>query len=156
MSLVGAVYLSQEILIFDSIKGKLTDWGCDLDLAQKQAKQIIGSGEIKDKMFSVPVEINYILGKRNFSFEIGYGITWIHIDEESSFKFLNDYYTNESGIGNYFVSYLPLGFRVMPKIKGFMLKFNIGPVFNYSSPNMWSENNVDIYAGIAVGYSFFK
>lgn len=116
---------------------------------------LLGFGKFINKYISVPAEFNYLFGKRRFAIEVGYGITYVHINEESDFT-LGSFNTRDSEVGNFIVSYLPIGFRLKPQNRGLFMKLNLGPVFNYSSPNLWSYDKVDIYGGLAIGYSFFN
>ena len=86
--------------------------------------------------------------------EAGYSVTYASITEDSYTNFLGIVST-EHRSDNVVVSYLPIGFRLKPKLNGFMLKLNIGPVFNYSAPNVFSDNSTEIWGGLAVGYSFY-
>lgn len=115
---------------------------------------IIGEGSTKTKTFTVPLEVNYIFGKRKFSFEIGGSITYVSISEDSNFQ-LFGMYTEEHESENVIVSYIPIGFRLKPENNGFMLKINIGPILNFSGPNLVSDETISFWGGLAIGYSFF-
>jgi len=115
---------------------------------------LIGEGSTKTKMFSIPLEVNYILGKKNFALEAGCSLTYVSITEDSTFKLFGDYTTSHES-ENVIVSYVPIGFRLKPKVNGFMLKFNLGPLFNFSGPNLIADEKVTIWGGLAAGYSFY-
>lgn len=115
---------------------------------------LIGEGSSKTKTFTVPIEVNYILGERRFAFEVGYSVTYVSISEDSTFQFLGEYSESHES-ENLIVSYIPIGFRLNPKTNGFMLKLNLGPLFNFSAPNLYSDIKVVIWGGLAVGYSFY-
>ncbi len=117
------------------------------------SKPLFGDGEIKIKLFTVPLEVNYILGKKRFSFEIGYSLTYISETEYSSLQYSGYNKTNQSG--SFVVSYVPMGFRLKPKTDGFMLKFNLGPLINYSAPNVFHRDKNQFWFGLAIGYSFY-
>lgn len=120
-----------------------------------KSKPIIGEGETKTNLFTVPFEVNYIFGKKRFSFEIGYSLTYISENKKSSFRFSNPYYTNNEESGNFMVSYIPVGFRIKPKNDGFMLKLNLGPLINYSAANIFSQDRVQFWGGLDIGYTFY-
>lgn len=114
-----------------------------------------GEGETKTKLFTVPLEVNYIYGKKRFSFEVGYSLTYISGTANSSFRFFNPENTYSDESGSFVVSYVPVGFRLKPKTDGFMLKFNMGPLLNYSAPNFFYYDKIQLWVGLAIGYSFY-
>jgi len=115
---------------------------------------LIGEGEVKTKLFTVPLEVNYILGERRFSFEIGYSFTFVSVSRDSDLQFLG-YHSEKYESGNVIVSYIPIGFRLKPKNNGLMFKLNVGPLWNYSAPNVFDYESVLFWGGFAVGYSFY-
>ena len=138
-------------------KGRNDGLGMRIGIGGEASKSepIIGEGETSTKLFTVPLEINYILGKKRFSFEIGYSLTYVYESKNSSFRLFNPGYTNENKSGNFIVSYMPVGLRLKPKKDGFMLKFNVGPLWNYSAANVFSDEKIQFWAGLALGYSFY-
>ncbi|MGQ8335020.1 hypothetical protein ACUNWD_00600 [Sunxiuqinia sp. A32] len=119
-----------------------------------QTEPFLGEGYTKTKLFSVPLEINYLLGKRNTKFEIGFSLTYASETENRKFRFFNSDYTYTEESGNFVVSYLPVGMRFQPKTDGFMFKFNMGPIINYSAPNVFSDDEFQYWIGLAAGYAF--
>ena len=117
------------------------------------SKPIFGEGETKIKLFTVPLEVNFIFGKKRFSFEIGYSLTYISENKNSSLQIFGYNKTDQSG--SFIVSYVPVGFRLKPKTDGFMLKFNLGPLINYSAPNVFHYDKNQFWFGLAIGYSFY-
>jgi hypothetical protein len=82
-------------------------------------------------------------------------LTYVSIDESSSYRFFSSEfsYTNESE--KILITYLPIGFRLNPKKEaGFMLKFNVGPLWNHSAPNMLTTDKTLFWVGLDLGYSF--
>lgn len=137
-------------------KGRADGLGVRVGIGGGAIKEdyVLGEGSKKTKTLTVPVEVNYILGERRFSFEIGCSVTYMSITEDSSYRLFDEYYeSNESE--NLIVSYVPIGFRWKPKHNGFLLKLNVGPIFNYSAPNLASDESVGIFGGLALGYSFY-
>ena len=137
-------------------KGRNDGLGMRIGIGRESSKSdpFLGFGEIKIKLFTVPLEVNYVFGKKRFSFEIGYSLTYINMTESSSFSLFNPQYTYTNESESFFVSYLPVGFRLKPKTNGFMLKFNLGPLINYSAPNIFYEEKIQVWLGLAMGYSF--
>jgi len=137
-------------------KGRNDGLGMRVGIGGESSKTepLFGSGEIITKLFTVPLEVNYIFGKKRFSFETGYSLTYVYESTNSSFRFLDPYYTNDMETGKSLVSYLPVGFRLKPKRDGFMLKFNVGPLWNYSAANVFDKEKFLFWAGLAMGYSF--
>ena len=115
---------------------------------------LFGEGSTRTKMFTIPVEVNYIFGKRRFSFEVGFCLTYASITEDSNLLLFGEY-SEKHESENVMVSYMPVGFRLKPEIKGFMLKLNIGPLLNFSSPNLFADESSSFWGGLAVGYSFY-
>ncbi len=115
---------------------------------------LIGEGSVKTKLFTVPLEVNYILGKRRFAWEVGCAITYVSISEDSTLDIL-DYHSENFETGNVIVSYIPIGFRFKPDKNGFMLKLNVGPLWNFSAPNLFAEEEMVFWGGLAIGYSFY-
>jgi hypothetical protein len=119
-----------------------------------KSEHLIGEGETKGKLFAVPLEVNYIFGIKRVSFEIGYSLTYISQTGNSTFRLFNPEYTNTDESGKFVVSYVPVGIRLKPKTDGFMVKFNVGPLLNYSAPNVFHYEKVQFWMGLAIGYSF--
>ena len=141
---------------FRFFKGRNDGLGMRIGIGGESTKSdpLLGEGEIKNRFFAVPIEVNYILGKRNFSFEIGYSLTYISAKYHSSFQLFNPNSTITDESDNFLVSYMPVGFRLKPKKSGFMLKFNLGPLIDYSAPNLF-QDKFQFWAGLAIGYSFY-
>lgn len=142
---------------FRFAKGRNDGLGMRIGIGGESSKSepLLGSGETKTKLFTVPLEVNYVFGKKRFSFEIGYSLTYVSETEDSSIKFYNPNYYNTHESGNFVVSYVPVGFRIKPKADGFLLKFNVGPLIDYSAPNVFYDNKIQFFAGLAIGYSFY-
>jgi hypothetical protein len=138
-------------------KGRNDGFGIRVGVGGESSKTepIFGYGETKTNLFTVPLEVNYILGNKRLSFEIGYSLTYISETKKSSFRLTNPYYTYDNESGDLIVSYLPVGLRLKPKKKGFMLKFNLGPLWDYSAPNIFYPEKIQFYGGLAMGYSFY-
>ena len=99
-------------------------------------------GDIYNQMFrlAVPLEINYLVGKKASKFEVGAGTA-----------ICADRYTSESGakpetaFGA--LPYLSLGYRLVTD-KGFLFRAGVLPFYNFSS------NNLRIYPYLSFGWAF--
>lgn len=92
-------------------------------------------------MLTVPVGLNYLIGKDNKNyFEIGAGFTYVHTKGDILFGDSND--ENSSSFGH-----LSFGYRLQPAKGGFLFRAAIVPVFG-------KGYFVPYYAGIAFGYKF--
>jgi len=100
---------------------------------------------------SVPIELNYIFnGDHKVSFELGASVVYTHVKENFSTFFSE----HESNTENLVISYIPVGIRLLSQDKGFMARFNTGPLFNVSSPNLFADDSVILMVGISIGYMF--
>ena len=121
-------------------------------------KPLFGTGTIEETQFTIPAEVNYIIGKSSFGLELGYSLTYISFTkkENTTFRFfgtgIHTYY-NESG--SMFVSYFPVGFRYSRDKGGLLLKLNFGPLISHSHPNVLFQEKIDFWGGLALGYSFY-
>lgn len=136
--------------------GGTDGWGMRIGIGGGSLSEdpVIGEGSSKTKTFTVPIEVNYVLGKGRLAFEAGCSVTYVSISEDSTFQFLGEYSESHES-EDLIVSYIPIGFRLNPKSNGFMLKLNGGPLFNYSAPNLYSDYVMNFWGGLAIGYSFY-
>lgn len=108
----------------------------------------IGAGYVNVGNFegyTIPVSLNYLIGKDSKYFEIGMGLTYGRIG-------LIDAYDNEPRIA----STMFVGFRFQPPDGGFNLRAGLSPFFG-NIKKEGEENEVffiPYYAGISFGYSF--
>jgi hypothetical protein len=90
-------------------------------------------------ILTVPVGINYLLGKDNKNyFEIGAGFTYVNAKASST----DDSQNFNSSFGN-----LTLGYRMAPARGGFFFKAEITPVFGKGFV-------LPYFAGVGFGYKF--
>ena len=141
---------------FRFLKGRNDGPGMRIGIGgeSSQSESLFGGGGKKNTLFTVPLEFNYVFGKNRLSFEIGYSFTYIYQKTNSNFNF-RSYSSSEYEEGNCFVSYMPVGLRLKPKTNGFMLKFNMGPLIDYSAPNLFYYDKIQAWIGLAMGYSFY-
>lgn len=108
----------------------------------------------ESSVLSVPLEFNYLYGENTtIAAEAGFSLVYLHLRDETA-GWLYD--TNSVETQDAIVSYIPIGIRLKPKEQGLMFRFNVGPLINFSNPNLWSENSVDYFLGIGIGYTFMK
>ena len=100
----------------------------------------IGGWKVEDEGFlTVPVGINYLLGKDNKNyFEIGAGFTYVHTSEN---------YDDEESTFDGTFGHLTFGYRLQPANGGFTFRAAIVPVFGQG-------DFIPYYAGISFGYKF--
>ena len=121
----------------------------------------VGGFAIEDeKMLTVPLQLNWLLGKDKNFFEIGIGATFLHYEGyeyqdytcningcfPSGKKYAGDFILPISSV-NSFMGTLDFGYRRQPVGSGFTWKAAITPVFNNNG--FWP-----LFAGIGVGYKF--
>ena len=100
----------------------------------------IGGWKVEDEGYlTVPVGINYLLGKDNKNyFEIGAGFTYVHASD-------NTFDENSTFDGTF--GHLTFGYRLQPANGGFTFRVAIVPVFGQG-------DFISYYAGISFGYKF--
>ncbi len=92
----------------------------------------------QDQLLTVPVMINYLLGKNGKYFEIGGGM--VFVNGEHFLKSLGS--TNDVIYGT-----LTFAYRYQPMDNGFFFKAGLTPVFG-------SEGFIPYWFGVALGYAF--
>ncbi|UZD23814.1 hypothetical protein PBT90_10480 [Algoriphagus halophytocola] len=119
-----------------------------------------------DSFFSLPVQVNKLMGKGPHYFEIGVGATFFAFSEDNDTYCIDGYFDEDSGqyICNSYESYgynfildvdgspslmgtLNFGYRRVPTDGGFTWKININPIFNNNG--FWP-----LYGGVGFGYAF--
>lgn len=93
-----------------------------------------------DNITTVPLSLNYLLGKGNNFFEIGLGATIVATSGNDNSLLWDD--NNSNLLGTMSFSY-----RLQPVNGGFSLRAGLSPVF---SKNFF----IPYYAGLSLGYSF--
>lgn len=106
----------------------------------------IGLGFISSSgssLFTLPLQLNYLLGKNNKYFEIGLGATYASYNGSDLFSFDSNNNVSESHVfGN-----MTFGYRYQPIEGGFNFRAAITPLFDSSS-------FIPYYFGISFGYTF--
>jgi len=99
-----------------------------------------GYGSERTGLLTIPVAINYLLGKDNKNyFEIGLGATYIKQSNKSTF-YEDSQFSSSFG-------HLHFGYRLQPLNGGFTFRAGITPIFN-------SYGFVPYYASVSFGYKF--
>ena len=93
---------------------------------------------------TIPIGLNYLLGKNNKFFEIGLGATFIASQSSGSFFFNDDdeVENNSTVIGTMSFSY-----RVQPVDSGFSFRAGITPIFD-------GDFFMPYFGGLSLGYTF--
>ncbi len=91
---------------------------------------------------TIPLELNYLMGKKRSAFEIGAGLTPLILS--AKLKTDND---RISGTGSSVNGVISFGYRYQPLNKGFLFKLDWSPIFN-------SIGFSPAWFGISFGYSF--
>ncbi len=99
-------------------------------------------GTDKTGILTVPLELNYLLGKDNRNyFEVGAGATIVSVtNKNSNSSFQDDQFSSTFG-------HLYLGYRLQPAEGGFLFRAGITPIFG-------KGYFIPYYAGISFGYKF--
>lgn len=95
-----------------------------------------------DKVTTIPISLNYLLGKGNKFFEIGLGATIATINLQSGDDFLFEDGSSEGVVGT-----MSFAYRVQPIDSGFSFRAGITPIFN-------KDNFIPYFGGISLGYTF--
>ncbi|MFZ4263421.1 hypothetical protein ACFRAE_15380 [Sphingobacterium sp. HJSM2_6] len=97
------------------------------------------------KVFTVPVVLNYLLGKKGNYFELGAGATFVNVS--SDFESGSDVLFLENGNESTVLGTLNFGYRRQPVDGGFTFRAGFSPVFGQG-------NFIPYWPYIGFGYSF--
>jgi hypothetical protein len=95
-----------------------------------------------DKLTTIPVSLNYLLGKGNKFFEVGLGATFAATSTDSDGFLFDDDDSGSNVIGT-----MSFAYRVQPIDSGFSFRIGLSPVFN-------KNNFIPYYGGLSLGYTF--
>lgn len=95
--------------------------------------------ELGVSIFSVPVSINYLIGRKSHFLEIGGGTTFISAKT-------NDFFDEGNNNGSGFIQHVSVGYRYQPVRGGFFFRGGISPLF------FEGESATSAYIGF--GYNF--
>lgn len=93
-----------------------------------------------DHATTVPLSLNYLLGKGKHYFEMGLGATLLATRASDNSFVFND---NDSNV----IGTMSFSYRLQPSDSGFSLRAGLTPVFN-------KDFFLPYYAGFSLGYSF--
>ncbi len=96
-----------------------------------------------NSVLSVPVMVNYLLGKEGKYFEMGLGATYIGFNSAQSASTNEVLFIDDSQVFGTMV----FGYRRQPVDGGFLFRVGLSPVFG-------SGNFIPYYGYIAFGYAF--
>lgn len=97
-------------------------------------------GENGDRATTVPISLNYLLGKEKHFFEMGLGASLMLIGGDGDSLLFDE--NNSSVLGT-----MSFAYRLQPNDRGFSFRAGLSPIFN---KNFF----IPYYAGISLGYSF--
>ncbi|WP_316747450.1 hypothetical protein [Pedobacter gandavensis] len=92
-----------------------------------------------DKVTTVPLSLNYLLGKNGKYFELGLGATFISTGGDAEVLFNK----NESNV----IGTMSFFYRVQPEDSGFAFRIGLSPVFS-------RDFFLPYYGGLSLGYTF--
>ncbi|WP_194774333.1 hypothetical protein [Pararhodonellum marinum] len=91
---------------------------------------------------TVPVVLNYLLGKDKHLFEVGIGTTFVAAADRTNVGPIS-----EANRGSTFIGTMSLGYRLEPRDGGFMFRAGITPIFD-------SSNFFPFWPQVSFGYAF--
>ncbi len=98
-----------------------------------------------DHLTTVPIGLNYLLGKGKNFFEIGLGATLVSLGSNNGdFFFSND---NGNNSESTVIGTMSFSYRLQPIDSGFSLRAGLTPIFN-------ADGFIPYYAGLSLGYTF--
>jgi hypothetical protein len=103
----------------------------------------IGAGYVSisdNSLLTIPVQLNYLLGKNNRYFEIGIGATFVNSKGDE-----NDFLSFDDAKGT--IGTMTFGYRYQPEDGGFHFRAALTPLFN-------SSNFFPFFGGVGLGYTF--
>ena len=109
----------------------------------------IGIGHIStdgNSVTTIPMSLNYLLGKERRYFEIGLGATYATATVDGSFF---DFGGNDNGdeSGNTLIGTMSFAYRLQPVDSGFSFRAGITPIFG-------NGFFIPYYGGLSLGYTF--
>lgn len=101
-----------------------------------------------DNFFTVPLQVNYLIGKRGHYFETGAGISYIRNSYEQYVNWHGSgYYATEPVVDNHILGSLTFGYRKQPVDGGFMFRVGLSPI-------LYDGDFIPYLPYISFGYSF--
>lgn len=113
----------------------------------------IFSGSSSIRGFSVPLEVNYLLGRRKSKLEIGLGLSIGIYNEKSSWWEVDSYTEHELSETKFgYYLFANIGYRYQGH-RGFMFRTGLSPSFNFNDKHGLSKTP-RFYPYISFGYAF--
>jgi hypothetical protein len=113
---------------------KLNGWGGRIGLGYISADG--------DRIYTVPLVINYLFGKKKNFLKVGAGVTFIGLNDRTNTNFSSNFINVESGA----VGTLSIGYRRV-SMSGFTLRAGLTPLLgNLLEEYFWPQ--------LSIGYSF--
>ncbi|MEX8548961.1 MAG: hypothetical protein V5804_15290 [Mucilaginibacter sp.] len=98
-----------------------------------------------DHVTTVPIGLNYLLGKGKSFFEIGLGATLVNAGSRNSDFFFTD--SGGSNSASTVIGTMSFSYRLQPIDSGFALRAGLTPIFN-------ADGFIPYYGGLSLGYTF--
>lgn len=98
---------------------------------------------VRASLITVPLGLNYLIGPRKGSLELGLGATLINVSGDVEID--NEDFADGSGFGA--IGFLNVGYRLQPLENGFMLRATWTPFFN-------SVGFTTGWLGLSLGFGF--
>lgn len=96
-----------------------------------------------NSVFSIPVMLNYLLGKNGNYFEIGLGATYISFNSDESADTGEVLFVDDSGV----FGTMTFGYRLQPVDGGFLFRVGFAPIFG-------NGNFIPYWPYLSFGYAF--
>jgi hypothetical protein len=129
-------------------KNDINSWGMRMGAGALASS----STEYSERLLTVPVQLNKLLGKERHFLELGGGGTLVYFRGRSlspgsefvnkDYNFFLDFENTPALVGT-----LNVGYRYIPKANGFTFRTNLSPYFNHTG--FWI-----LFGGISAGYAF--
>ena len=110
-------------------KGQKDGLGLRLGLGKAEVMSFLYPSVIESDMFTLPIELNYIIGKGKSSLLAGFGIlsVWGSVPRNDQHVWFQDFAQDRFGL---LAGFLNFGYRFQPKKdKGLMFQLNWNPMF---------------------------
>lgn len=98
-------------------------------------------------VLTLPIEFNYVVGKKRSGFVAGIGVLPMYINFEGSGTFEDYEYIDVEAKGLAVAGFLDIGYRLQPLKNGFMMQINWNPLFS-------SEGFGPGWIGVGIGMGF--
>lgn len=133
----GGIYsLNYDIRFQNSIEG----WGARIGVSYFAL-----DGE---SLFTIPVQINYLMGKDGNYFELGAGVTYGYRDDDYPHAGCSCVIPQDAFNHHVFYGSITIGYRYQPPNGGFLFRIGLSPLFNKETFQLF-------YPYLSAGFSFW-